>query len=264
MLGIGIYMDDDNQYICPPGTDYSIVASPDGNNAAIEIALMKEHRFAFYYWFKWAKSQGFEKPPALISIDWHQDLCAPCGIEKQELSNVNLNSYLEVARFSWEGLNPLNDGHILAAAYLNLIGNVYVLCKQEIYDPVTKLTDIHGNAHIVYCFEQQSELLNALEASNEDSIYLDIDLDYFTDSSDPCGGGEDLTVMSKSQIESVIDPTSHFMQWCFQRMKGMTLATEPKFCGGLRNSNFIYNTIDSRLFALPLLSSKVEWLHLNT
>jgi len=255
-------MNNDDQYICPPGTDYSIVASPNGCNEAIEVALMKEHRFAFYYWYKWAKVSCFESPPALVSIDWHQDLCTPCGTEKQELDNIDLNSFLEVARFSWEGLNPLNDGHILAAAYLNLVGNVYVLCKQEIHDPVSTLIDTYGNSHIVFCFHDKSALLRKLKESNEESIYLDIDLDYFTESPDPCGGGE-LTVMSKSHIENVIEPTSTFMQWCFQRMLGMTIATEPKFCGGVKNSNFIFDTVDSKLFSLPLFGSKVEWAHLN-
>ena len=256
-------MNNDDQYICPPGTDYSIVASPNGQNEAIEIALMKEHRFAFYYWFKWLKVNHFENPPALVSIDWHQDLCAPCSFEKEELDKLDLNSFLEVARFSWEGLNPLNDGHILAAAYLNLIGNVYVLCKQEIYDPVSTLIDIHGNSHIIYCFSEKDELTQALHESIESSIHLDIDLDYFTDSSESCGGGENLTVMSKDSIENIIDPQSNLMKWCFQRMYGMTIATEPKFCGGVKNSNFIFDTIDSKLFSLPLFGAKVEWSHLN-
>jgi len=257
-------MNKDNQYICPPGTDYSIIASPSGANSAIEVEVMKEHRFAFYYWFKWAKVKRFDKSPALISIDWHQDLCAPCETEKKELLQLNKNSYLEVARFSWEGLNPLNDGHILAAAYLDLIGNIYVLCKQDVNYPETPLVDLNGKQHMIFCFNKQSDLLRALEGSVEDSIHLDIDLDFFTDSPDPCGGGENLTVMSKLQIENVIEPTSSFMQWCFQRIQGMTIATEPTFCGGIRNSNHIYNTIDSKLFQPPLLGSKPEWLHLST
>jgi hypothetical protein len=256
-------MNDDDQYINPPGTDYSIIASPNGTNNAMEVALMKEHRFAFYYWFKWAKIKGFDEPPSLVSIDWHQDLCAPCEIEKEELNNLDLQSFLKVARYSWEGLNPLNDGHILSAAYLNLVGNVYVLCKQYIHEPVSEFNDKYGNTHIVYCFSDKSDLVAALEMSNEGSIYLDIDLDYFTESTDPCGGGESLTIMSKTQIESVIDPTSDLMEWCFRRMQGMTIATEPKFCGGLKNSNFIFDSIDSKLFSSPLIGSKVEWSHLN-
>jgi hypothetical protein len=256
-------MIEDNEYICPPGTDYSIVASPDGNKKAIEVAIMKEHRFAFCYWFKWTKEKSFEQPKALVSIDWHQDLCAPCESEQQELSVVNLSSHLDVARFSWEELNPLNDGHILAAAYLDLIGNVYVLCKQDIDEPVFTMKDINSKEHKVYCFNDQVALVQALEENKETSIYLDIDLDYFTESTDPCGGGKNLNVMSRSQIEAVISPDSGFMQWCFKRMQGMTIATEPQFCGGLKNSNNIFNVIDSKLFSLPLFGAQVEWRHLN-
>jgi hypothetical protein len=253
----------DNEYLCPPGTDYSIISKPNGCDEAMEIALMKEHRFAFYYWFKWAKVNKFNTPPALVSIDWHQDLCVPCEAEKAELNNIDLNSFLEVARFSWEKLNPLNDGHILAAAYLNLIGNVYVLCKQEIKKPVVTFSDIYENKHTIYCFHDKNDLTRALQESSENSIYLDIDLDYFTNSSEPDGGGENLTVMSNSQIENIIDPTSSFMKWCFQRMHGMTIATEPKFCGGVKNSNYIFDVVDSKLLSLPLLGPRVEWAHLK-
>jgi hypothetical protein len=254
---------EDDKYICPPGTDYSIVASPAGVNKAIEVAIMKEHRFAFYYWFKWAKKKGMENTSALVSVDWHQDLCAPCEVEQKELSEVDLQSYLDVARFSWEGLNPLNDGHILAAAYLDLIGNVYVLCKQDIHEHEYIMTDINGKKHLVYCFSKQEELLKALEASEEKSIYLDIDLDYFTESSAPYGGGMNIKVMTQQQIEKVISPEGDFMQWCFERMDGMTIATEPKFCGGLKNSNKIYDIIDSNLFNPPLFSANPGWKHLN-
>ena len=41
----------DDEYLIPPETAYDIIESPDGN--AIEIAMMKEHRFTFYYWLKW-------------------------------------------------------------------------------------------------------------------------------------------------------------------------------------------------------------------
>ncbi|MDA3915675.1 MAG: hypothetical protein PF690_01695 [Deltaproteobacteria bacterium] len=126
----------DNKYICPPGSSYSHLESPDGKGNSIEVALMMEHRFVFYYWFKWSKYRFSQNDiaPALISIDWHQDLCSPCENERYDLEQLNDNSYYNVAKFSWDQLNPLNDGHILSAAYLNFIGDIYVLCKQ---DPVT-------------------------------------------------------------------------------------------------------------------------------
>ena len=125
---------DDNKYLRLPNADYTIVTHPNGTNQAIEIGLVRDHRFVFYFWFKWWKEtkrrldDNTLNAPALVTIDWHRDLCAPCEPEKQDLINLNLESYKEVALFSWDKLNPLNDGHILAATYLNLIGDIYVLC----------------------------------------------------------------------------------------------------------------------------------------
>ena len=229
----------------------------------MEVALMKEHRFAFYFWFKWRKRKKSNMSAALVSLDWHQDLCEPCDAEKKELQALGLDSYIKAARFCWEGLNPLNDGHVLAAAYLNLVGNVYVLCKQEIHEDSFLFQDVHGNLHAVFCFDDPLALYSALAASNEHQIYFDIDLDYFTESPDPCGGGTCVTVVNSSVIASLLSPHSQLMLWCFRRMKGMTIATEPKFCGGVRNSNIIFDHLDRALFDAPLLSMEVGWKHLR-
>jgi hypothetical protein len=42
--------------------------------------------------------------------------------------------------------------------------------------------------------------------------------------------------MDEKDLLSLLDINSGFMQWIFKRMAGMTIATEPKWCGGL-----IYN-----------------------
>jgi len=253
----------DDQYVCPPGTDYSIITSPNGKNTAMEVAVMKEHRFAFFYWNKWTKIKSFIKQPALVSIDWHQDLCPPCDLEKEELDNLNIDSHIEVARFSWEKLNPLNDGHILSSAYLNLIGDVYVLCKQEINEGNLKIRDKYGNIHQINCYSNVDALYAALSSSDEQQVFFDIDLDYFTESTDPCGGGENVELVGTSVIHDLLSPSSVFMCWCFERVQGMTIATEPKFCGGLRNSNTIYNQVDLALFETPLFGTSVKWKQLN-
>ncbi|PNH84129.1 hypothetical protein C1M56_20605 [Vibrio diazotrophicus] len=200
--------------------------------------------------------------PALVSIDWHQDLCEPVECEKEELDRLDLASFKEVVKFSWEKLNPLNDGHILAAAYLGFIGDIYVLCKQDIESKFTEFVGRDGEVHKIHCFYDKEELMRSLRDNEISELYLDIDLDYFTESSDPCGGGDDLTVMDTSQIQSVIDPQSEVMLWCFKRLQGMTLATEPEFCGGVRNSNYIFDTIDRSLFSAPLMGTQATWRHL--
>lgn len=258
----------DNKYLRLPNSDYEIIEHPDGSNNAIEIGLVKDHRFVFYFWFKWWKEtnrkleENIEKAPSLITIDWHRDLCAPCEDEKQDLINLNLNSYKEVALFSWDKLNPLNDGHILASVYLNLIGDIYVLCKQDGTDD-GEFIDHFGNKHKIICFDDREDLFKELSNNDINEIYFDIDLDYFTESKDSCGGGEDLTLMKDKDILSLLDINSEFMQWIFQRMEGMTIATEPKWCGGLINSNKIYKVVDNTLFDFQLFSKNAKWKHLS-
>jgi len=258
----------DNKYLRLPNSNCEIIGHPNGTDNVIDIGLVKDHRFVFYFWFKWWKEtnrkleENIIKAPSLVTIDWHRDLCAPCDIEKQDLINLNLNSYKEVALFSWDKLNPLNDGHILSAVYLNLIGDVYVLCKQEDSDE-ENFTDHWGNEHKIICFETKEELLEELLKDDINEIYFDIDLDYFTESEDPCGGGEDLILMDDKDIISLLDINSEFMQWIFARMEGMTIATEPKWCGGLRNSNKIYDLLDNTLFDFQLFSKHTKWKHLN-
>ena len=258
----------DNKYLKLPNADYTIIEHPNGQNDSVEIGLVRDHRFVFYFWFKWWKDTNRElrdstaKAPSLITIDWHRDLCAPCEIEKQDLINLNLTSYKEVALFSWDKLNQLNDGHILAAAYLNLISDIYVLCKQDGTED-ENFIDHWGNEHKIRCFDSKENLLNELLQNNINEIYFDIDLDYFTESNDSCGGGEDLVLMDDQDILSLLNIDSEFMQWIFKRMEGMTIATEPKWCGGLKNSNKIYKILDNTLFNNQLFSKKEKWKHLT-
>lgn len=259
---------DDNKYLNLPNADYAIIEHPNGENDAIEIGLVKDHRFVFYFWFKWWKKttrrleDNSNKAPSLITIDWHRDLCAPCEVEKQDLIDLNLDSYKEVALFSWDKLNQLNDGHILAAAYLNLIGDIYVLCKQDGTGD-EDFIDHWGNEHKIICFDSKEDLFDKLLENAINEIYFDIDLDFFTESDDICGGGEDLTLMNEQDILSLLDINSGFMQWIFKRMEGMTIATEPKWCGGLINSNKIYKILDNTLFNNQLFSKKEKWKHLT-
>ena len=123
------------EIVRPPNSLYQIVAHPVHHQSrAIELALFNDHRYAFYYWNKWLQEQKkrnhLASPPALVSLDWHQDLCHPCETERECLQNLDLKNKGDVAFFTWAKMNPLNDGHILSAAYLNIVGNIYVHCRQ--------------------------------------------------------------------------------------------------------------------------------------
>jgi hypothetical protein len=253
---------DDDEFLLPPGCMMSILPHPSEANAALEVALFCDHRYAFFFWARWRNAIGTDAaPPILITLDWHEDLSAPGGNELTELVNLNLRNPRDVALFCWEGLSPLNDGQVLAAAYLNLIGDVYVLRKQD-GDGDDSFVDAGGNVHRIRCFREQDHLMAELSKLDAKYAFFDLDLDYFTESPHACGGGDNVSLVPDEVVSEMVSPEGRLMQWIFPRMAGMTVATEPEFCGGLENSNHLQSLISSCLFAPQLLHGRSTWKHL--
>ena len=170
-------------HIEPPGVSRQILSHPTNETEAIELAVFQEHRYAFFYWNKWMRKNESANPPCLVSLDWHQDLCYPCETEKEWLDKLDLTSDAEVSLFSWAKLAGNNDGHILCAAYLNLIGDIYVHCRQEMGRNTwqdEELTDTYGNKHTIKKFKTYEGLQDALLKASKSSVFFDIDLDFFS------------------------------------------------------------------------------------
>lgn len=252
---------DYNEFSLPPGCKSGVLSHPSGEDEAIELALFQDHRYAFFFWSKWTRKANAKTPPALVSLDWHEDLAAPCEGERKDLKRLDQSKTRDLALFCWEGLNPNNDGHILAAAYLNLIGDIYVVRKQD-GESAESFRDAHGNAHNVHCFDTFTELTESLSQSQVERVYFDIDLDYFTESPDPCGGGSDVELVADDEVRRTIDPRGPLMRWLFKRLAGMTIATEPEFCGGIVQSNHLLSLISETLFDPQILADDSAWLHL--
>lgn len=249
-------------FLAPLGAYESILENPFTKDA-LEVAVFHEHRIAFYYWALWTTGVKYgdlriSPPPTLVSFDWHEDTAAPDEIEQQELQSLNLEKSSDVAFFSWAMLNPLNDGHILSAAYLNLIADIFLVRKQENSgDP--PFVDMFGNIHQVHSFDNVKDMFNSLKQhTGVDKIYLDIDLDYFTESPDSCGGGPELTLVPKNEIITPLDPKSDLMKFILPRLAGMTIAIEPEFCGGYSSAMNIYQTVEKTMFNGQLLSQNNE------
>jgi hypothetical protein len=247
-------------YIVPQGYNNQIVSHPTRPNKAIEIGVFQEHRYAFYSWLKWTRKLG--KVPCLVSLDWHQDLFAPEELEKEWLLDLDQEDDGEVSFFCWAKLAGNNDGHILSAAYLNLIGNIYVHCRQGHWKKkvdVRELIDYQGNKHVIKIFQDYNDLEKELLNSEEYFAYFDIDLDFFTIENNTSNDKQKFTYLNSKQIEELLSPTRPIIKWVFERMEGMTIATEPECTGGLLKSNKLLEKINKLYFSPDLFRSRCNW-----
>jgi len=242
----------------------------------MELALFAEHRFAFFFWAKWTRKlfsqDRIGAPPALVTLDWHQDLAWPTKSEKSWLRKLDLSSNQDVSLYSWGSLSPINDTHIMAAAYLNLIGNIYVHCRQGDSDDRwedKKFKDRYGNVHLVKKFKGYDAREAYLIQAEESNVYFDIDLDFFTIQNPLNGKGKNFTYLKNEIIKKMLRVNRPLIQWIFQRLCGFTIATEPEHTGGLSRSNRLLELINKIYFSPSLFSNYIEqwkrschWKHL--
>jgi len=243
-------------YCDPPGAFREILAHPRYTESkSIEQATFKEHRFAFFYWYKWFNKLSENRqniiPPTLISIDYHLDMAAPQGFEKDELLELKNISESDLANFCWARMNPLNDGHILSAAFLNIIGDIIVLHKKETYEDekVQDYVDTFGNSHTIYTFKDFNKFSEFILEYETTSIFFDIDLDYFISKVGSYQDGEGYKILSKKKIKEIISPLHPYINKIYDFIEGFTIATEQKHCGGSINSFKILSTIEKQLFS---------------
>ena len=249
-------------HIEPPGVSRQILSHPTNETEAIELAVFQEHRYAFFYWNKWMRKNESANPPCLVSLDWHQDLCYPCETEKEWLDKLDLTSDAEVSLFSWAKLAGNNDGHILCAAYLNLIGDSYVHCRQASFPDAWKdeeLIDKYGNKHTIKKFKTFDTLQDDLLNSSETSVFFDIDLDFFSIKNGLSDGSFEFTYLQEQEIRTMLDKDNPLIHWIFERLKGFTIATEPEHCGGLLRSNKFLDLISKIYFSPELFAPKCNW-----
>lgn len=217
---------------------------------AVPIAVVHEHRFAFAYWNKWRR--GLQVRPTLLTIDWHADT----GSNGDDLLDaVNLDDDSEVALFCWSQLSPNNDGQICAAAWLDVIGDVVVLCKQDDPDAYDYRTR-SGSSCFTIVRDRAEFLCRAIEI--DCPVILDIDLDYFTSSDDPSGGGPSAT-LALDGMGDLLRPDGSLLTAIGPRLLGLTIATEAEFCGGFQASAEILAGLDDTMFAGTLGGSEARW-----
>lgn len=267
----------DDCYILPPGTLKEILSHPYySDQRTIELSIFNDHRYAFFFWNKWTRELDLnEEPPCLVTLDWHQDLVFPDDQDKKWLSELNLSSNRDVAIFTWEKLRHLNDTHIMAAAYLNLVGDIFVQCRQGKFEcdwDDEEFIDKYGNMHTIKKFKEYHELEQHLLGTNLEKVYFDIDLDFFT-LNNPLqigGGSGDYSYLSDKKIKQMLNQDAPLISWIFQRLQGLTIATEPEHTGGLLKSNKLLSLINKIWFDPSLFVShpgnwdnNTQWKHLK-
>lgn len=252
-------------YHCdPPGTFREVLTHPGGGDRTVEKAIIMEHRFAFFFWMKWRNALNDNKwlqqeAPTLITIDWHRDLAPPTKDQKTALKKLDQSKLDDIANYVWAQFDQTNDGHILSAAWLNIIGDVIVL-KNSAGEMRESFTDVEGNEHNSFEFREYDRLEKFLLERNDQNIFLDIDLDYFIHGKCTRDGyrSDDFQRYSDEEIRDVIDYQSPIFQHILPHIDGLTIAQEPGFCGGIANSCRIMEVVQSQLF-----NEKNKWLHLE-
>lgn len=228
--------------INPPG--YYRMYLPGADRRECVVAdLFDNHRFLF---FSLLHGKKFNFPLDLVSIDYHLDLAAPSEPEKENLLKLNHNDDKEIAFFTWNHLNPLNDGHILSAVYLNLIGDVVILTK-ALDRECPEYIDKEGNKHMVHAYSDKQPFIDKVKTLQND-ILLDIDLDYFVEEQRDDGEHDRIVYEPKDSDYAFLDSTNPMMQHLKGKLKLITIAKEPECCGGILNSNDILKRVSEKLF----------------
>jgi len=236
----------------------------------ITVGLTLEHRFAFYYWAKFFnefKEQDvyLKDPPIFLSIDSHYDVGDASTLQQYKrplktLENKLYDSTL-LSRFCWQQLNSNNDTQISAALYMNYFSDAYILMAEDQFIkfgmkmPIVK--DRQGKVHTIHYYHHIEDVVKDLKL-RESPIFLDIDLDYFTEE---LGEGSDphVLILPDNDVRDILNTSSAIMSVVLPRVVGLTIALEPNYCGNIVNSAHLLNLLDIELFDKTLFTRDVQW-----
>jgi hypothetical protein len=239
----------------------------------VPVGFAIDHRFAFFYWLQLKKTLRYDRhtqtqwrddefvPPDLVTWDWHDDCGGECDFIKDELERLDQGCPEEVALFCWAGLRTINDGHIAPALWLNALGNVYIVQKQHHdYGQRSRVAeDRYAKPHRIIYVRSLDHLPDVFNETNSGSgVVWDIDLDYFTQAK-PVPDQAYTPPVPRRKIMSLLSGRKEWMQIILGDLKGITIALEPTYTGGLSRSLELYHVWEHALFCAPLFSKKCRW-----
>ena len=252
-------------WLDPPGCETNHVPLPTCENRCCTVGIVHEHRFAFFFWGLYSIDNGKPHPPALVTLDFHDDVGVPSEVIPEDLDNLDIRNRIELGLFSWLCLRSLNDGHIRPALYLNFFSDVYVLLNKDEdprefkhSHPEEQQLDRDNHPHTISFYQDTEQLLQHLPP--EGPVFFDIDLDYFAidnPEGESVKGSERLR--SDAEIISILSINGKLIGSLLDRIVGLTIALEPKYCGGLVNSLHVLNILNHELFDGTLCTHSCKW-----
>lgn len=250
-----------NGLLDPPGCETLFTQAPSGFNECCTIGIVFEHRFAFYYWARFAAGNK-QKAPLLLTIDSHNDVGATADVIPKDLNRLNIKNETELGLFCWLRLCRLNDGQILPALYLDFFDDVYVLLNNKsarnLDYPVLHQKGKNGTIHTVRFFRKESDLYDVL--INEDRpVFLDIDLDFFSNPGSTKERGKEVQWPVPS-IKKFFSSSEGIISLVRPSIVGMTVALEPSYCGGFKNCFRALSILDQELFGGTMGRSTTKWV----
>ena len=156
------------------------------------------------------------------------------------------------------GLRSINDGHIAPAMWLNAIGDVYAVIKQDIEEKEDyTFEDRYGKNHTVRYLKSPEDFLDAW-TYHFNGLLWDIDLDYFMEAEE-IPDQQYTPILSDSQIVNLLDLDNEWVKIILPELRGITIALEPEYTGGLSNSLHLFKQWEDAFFKTPIFDKNCCW-----
>ena len=197
----------------------SLDAIKDVMEISKPVSMVFDHRLVLASWILWKDIKN--KPLNLLTFDAHRDLCSENDtIQIMEHIEKTTKEKLDLRVF--ELLDVNNDTHINMA------------CELGVFDSVNKSR--------IKVFKELDDCI--VDILSKSFYILDIDLDYFFDKDDCTNSFQ----FNELRLKSFLEKKTIFPN----NLVGITIAIEPRYCGGIVNAINVYEKIEKKLFSAPV------------